>query len=101
MAVTVSLPLFAHPGKELTEGATVTGKQLRELARELDDRLQKAAGIVDKLLGAGWTTQIATSDILLMHPGVRSRDEAIQRLQGLGIDPEELLILEDPEELQE
>ena len=35
MPVTVCLPLFAHAGKELDEGVSVTGKQLRHLADEL------------------------------------------------------------------
>lgn len=101
MAVTVSLPLFAHPGKELNEGSAVTGKQLHDLANELAERLQKAAAIVDKLLGAGWSTQMAMSDVFLIHPEVRSREQALQRVQALGIDPEELLILDDIEAEQE
>jgi hypothetical protein len=101
MPVTVCLPLFAHPGKELNEGSAVTGKQLRDLAKELEDRLQKAARIVDRLLAAGWSTQMATSDILLVPPEVTSREETLQRLQALGINLEELLILEDLEEQQD
>jgi hypothetical protein len=101
MGVTVCIPLFAHAGKELDEGSAVTGKQLRDLAEDLDGRLKKAADIVDRLLGAGWSTQMATSDVLLSHQEVRSREDALQRLQALSIDPEELLIVEDFEEQQE
>src|SRR4051794_11262210 len=47
MAVNVCLPLFGNAGHELEEGARVSGKQLRTLADELQERLRKAADILD------------------------------------------------------
>ena len=41
MGVTVCLPLFGNPGQELEEGTAVKGQHLRNLAAELQDRLQK------------------------------------------------------------
>src|SRR5215813_1011114 len=53
MGVTVCLPLFGNPGHELEEGTSVKGQHLRNLAAELQDRLQKAGDTLDKLASAG------------------------------------------------
>jgi len=101
MGVTVCLPLFGNPGQELEEGTVVTGQHLRNVAAELQDRLQKAAEALDKLRAAGWSAQMAMFDVILLHREVQTRDEATRRLQALGIDPEELMIVEDVEEEEE
>jgi hypothetical protein len=98
MGVTVCLPLFANPGQELEEGTVVRGQHLRNLSAELQDRLEKAADTLDRMTAAGWKSQMAMFDVILFHAEVHTRDEAARRLQTLGIDPEELMIIEDVEE---
>ena len=98
MGVTVCLPLFGQPGQELEEGIAVKGQHLRNLAAELQDRLQKAADTLDQLASAGWSSRMAMFDVILLHREVQTRDEATRRLQALGIDPEEMMIIEDVEE---
>lgn len=98
MGVTVTLPLFGNPGQELEEGSAVKGQQLRELAAQLQERLAQAADKLDKLAGTGWSTQLAMYDVILFHPHVHTREEVVARVQALGIDPEQLMIVEDVEE---
>jgi hypothetical protein len=98
MGVTISLPLFASPGQELEEAALVQGRHLRELAADLHERLLRAADALDRLGAAGWECRAALYDILLSHPGVQTEAEAVARLGALGVNPEELLIVEDVEE---
>jgi hypothetical protein len=102
MAVTVSLPLFGNPGRELEEGEPLQGRQLRQLAADLHERLSRCADLVDRLLLDGWQTQAAMFDVLLEHREVHSREQAIARLRALGADPEAFLIVEEVEdELEE
>jgi hypothetical protein len=98
MGVTVSLPLFGNPGHELEEGSTVKGQQLRDLADQLGERLRQAADALDKLAGAGWTTQLGMYDIILSRRDLATRDEAVRQLQALGLNPDDFMILEDVEE---
>jgi hypothetical protein len=98
MAVNVCLPLFGNPGRELEEGATVKGQQLRELGDALRERLHQAAATLDKLTAAGWTTQLAMYEVFLFHESVQTRDEAVQRLRDLELDPERFMIIEEVEE---
>jgi hypothetical protein len=101
MAVNVCLPLFGNPGQELEEGRAVQPKQLRELAASLQERLQHAADALEKLQAAGWTTQLAMYEVILLHREVHTREEAARRLQELGIDPQGLMIVEEVEEDEE
>jgi hypothetical protein len=98
MGVSVCLPLFGNPGHELEEGAALKSTQLRELGITLRERLDKAADVLDKLVAEGWSAQVAMFDALLIHPDVQTREEAVRRLQALGINPDELMIVEDVEE---
>jgi hypothetical protein len=98
MAVNICLPLFGNAGHELEEGVKVTGQQLRTLADELQERLRKAADILDQLAAAGWRAETALYDVLLRHDHVQTQAEAEQRLRELGIDPGVLMIVEEPEE---
>src|SRR4051794_14547211 len=101
MSVTVCLPLFGNPGHELEEGAPLKGQELRELAAALNERLLKAADTLDRLAADGWSCRTAMYDVILLHGEVRTREEAVSRLGGLGINPEELMIIEDVEEEDE
>jgi hypothetical protein len=98
MAVTVSLPLFGNPGRELEEGEPIRGRQLRDLAADLHERLLRAADLVDRLALDGWVTQVAMFDVLLQHRDVQTREQVVTRLRALGADPEAFLIVEDVEE---
>jgi hypothetical protein len=98
MAVIISLPLFGPLGHELEEGTAVTGRQLRDLGTDLQDRLQRAAGTLDRLAADGWSARVALYDVLLSREGVETRDEATQQLTALGVNPEELVIVEEVEE---
>jgi hypothetical protein len=101
MGVTVCLPLFGPPGRELEEGSDVKGVQLRQLATELQERLNKAADTLQKLHAAGWSTRVAMYDVILTRPGVETNDEAVRRLGELGLAAEEFIIIEDVEEEEE
>jgi hypothetical protein len=101
MGVTICLPLFGNPGRELEEGAPVKGKRLRDLAADLSGRLQKAADTLDRLTDAGWTSQMAMFDVLLHQEGIETKEEATRRLEALGINPDELMIIEDVEDEEE
>jgi hypothetical protein len=101
MGVTVCLPLFGNPGRELEEGRPLKGGQLRDQAEELHARLLRAADVLDKLEADGWTTQVAMFDVLLHHAAVQTQEQAVARLRALEIDPEQLMIVEDVEEEDE
>jgi hypothetical protein len=101
MGVTVCLPLFGEPGRELGEGAALRAKELRDLASGLHDRLNKAADVLDRLLADGWSARAALFDAVLAHPAVRTREEAVARLRARGADPEEFVIVEDVEDDEE
>ena len=83
---------------ELEEGAAVHSKQLRELAANLQARLHQAADTLDKLTAAGWTTSLAMYEVILLHSAVQTREEASRRLQELGIDPQQFMIVEEVDE---
>jgi hypothetical protein len=98
VGVTVCLPLFGNPGHELDEGAAASGKDLRALADGIRERLYQAADWLDKLTADGWSGQNAMFDVILTHPQVHTREQAEARLRAVGIDPAQLLIVEDVEE---
>jgi hypothetical protein len=98
MGVTVCLPLFGSAGQELEEGEPIEGRQLRELAAGLGERLSAAADLLDRLNAAGWSGRVALYDVILSCKGVETRAEAEQRLRELGADPEQFMIVEDVEE---
>src|SRR5690348_10381887 len=101
MQVTVCMPLFGNAGHELEEGTPVQGKQLRAVADELRDRLHKAADTLDRLQAAGWSATVTMYDAILTHEGAGTREEVERQLQALGIDPAEMMILEEVEEEDE
>ncbi len=98
MSVTVCLPLFGEPGRELGEGAAVTPRHLRDLAVDLTARLETAAATLEKLTAAGWTTKATLFDVLVFHSLVRTREDAFARLKAADVDPEQLLVVEDVDE---
>lgn len=101
MGVTVCLPLFGPPGRELEEGCDVKGVQLRALAVELHERLHKAAEMLERLHSAGWSARVAMYDVILTRLGVATKADAERRLGELGLAVEDFLIVEDVEEEEE
>jgi hypothetical protein len=101
MSVLVSLWLFGKPGQELNEGGEVTADEVRALARDLSAHLEHVADILDKMTRAGWDAQMALYDIMLSHPYVRTESEARSRLDELGIDPDEVSLMEFEDEEDE
>lgn len=98
MAVHVCLLLFGSPGQELEEGTALHGKQLRDLAAELQGRLHQAADTLDQLRAAGWTATLALHDVLFTHPAVTTRAEAERALAALGLDANAFMIVEELDE---
>ncbi len=98
MGVVITLPLFGPLGQELEEGSAVRSKQLRDLATDLSTRLQHAADTLDRLAADGWSAHVALYDVLFACRGVETKDEAVRRLTALGVNPEELMIVEEIEE---
>lgn len=95
MGVTVCLPLFGNAGQELEEGTVLRGQQLRDLSAALQERLARAADMLDRLTAGGWSCQVAMYDVILTSRGVETREQAERSLRKIGIDPEQLLIVED------
>jgi hypothetical protein len=98
MGVTVCLPLFGNPGHELEEGAPASSKDLRALADAMRERLYQAADSLDQLTADGWSGYYAMFDVILTHTQVNTHEQAEERLRAVGIDPAQLLIVEDVEE---
>lgn len=98
MGVTITMPLFGNPGHELEEGARVKGQQLRELAEALDERLRQAAETLDRLGADGWSAHVAMFELFLSHPEVHTQEQAEVRLRASGVDPTQMMILEDLDE---
>jgi hypothetical protein len=106
VSVSVTLWLFGKPGHELNEGEDVHADAIRALAQSMKERLEQAADIVEKLTGAGWEAQMGLYDVMLYNPYVRTEADVRTRLDDLGIDPDEVSILEfegdeDEEEFDE
>lgn len=96
MSVTVCLPLYGNPGREL-EGA-VRPRDLRQLGERLLERLGRAAEVLETLQSDGWSAQVGEFDVMLTRPGVETQEEAERLLRRAGVEPEQLLIFEEIDE---
>jgi hypothetical protein len=101
MSVSLLLSLFGKPGWELNEGGEVTPEQLRALGRDLHARLELAADIVEKLGNAGWEIEMGLYEISMHHPYLTTKAAVEEKLQDLGINPEDVWIEEWPDEDEE
>jgi hypothetical protein len=101
MGVVICLPLFGPPDRELEEHSAVQGRHLRTLGTQLNERLQRAAEMLDLLIAHGWSARLAMFDVMLSQPGVETRVEAEGRLRAAGLAPEELFIIEEVDENEE
>jgi hypothetical protein len=50
------------------------------------------------LAADGWSAEVAMFDLILSHPQITTKEQAEERLRTTGIDPAQLLIIEDVEE---
>jgi hypothetical protein len=98
MSVNVCLPLFGTPAHELEAEKSVSGAHLRKLGDDLRDRLLKAADLLEKLRADGWVSQMAMYEVILTRPAVETREQAEEALRAVGIDPAELMIIEEVED---
>jgi len=96
LSLTVCLPLYGNPGREL-EGA-VRPRDLRELGERLLERLRGAAELLEALQADGWSAQVGEFDVMLTRPGVSTREEAERLLRRAAVDPEQVLIFEEVED---
>ena len=101
MGVVICLPLFGPPDRELEEQSALQGRHLRALAAQLNERLLRAADTLDRLAAQGWSSQLAMFEVMLSQTGVDTREEAERRLRALGINPEDLFIIEEVDENEE
>ena len=101
MTVHVCLPLFGEPARELEGEATLSGRQLRDLAEQLRERLEKAADTLDRLRDAGWQARVALYEVVLTRGGVETREQAEQQLRAAGVNPDEMMIVEEVEDEEE
>jgi hypothetical protein len=103
MGTEVSVLLFLKPSDEMEiEGGKATPKMLREKARELKERLERAADIFEKLEADGWELSEAYGSVysLDFYKDV-SEEEAKRELEKIGVAPEEVSIRELEEEEEE
>jgi hypothetical protein len=96
MSVTVCLPLYGNPGREL-EGA-VRPRDLRELGERLLERLSCSADVLQTLQDDGWSAQVGEFDVMLTRPGVQTQEDAERALARAGVDLGAFLIFEDLDE---
>jgi hypothetical protein len=98
MGVVICLPLFGPPDRELEEQPFLQGRHLRKLAADLNERLQKAADILDRLTANGWSARLAMYEAILSQAGIETREEAERRLRALGVAVEDLFLIEEVDE---
>ena len=96
MSVTVCLPLYGNPGREL-EG-TVRPRDLRELGERLLERLRRSADVLQTLQDDGWSAQVGEFDVMLTRQGVQTQEDAERALARAGVDLGAFLIFEELDE---
>ncbi|MFX1520197.1 MAG: hypothetical protein ACFFCD_09790 [Promethearchaeota archaeon] len=101
----ISIWLFGKPSHEMAiEGGEATPKMLREKAVELKERLERAAEIFEELARNGWELAECYGSVYdLSFTKDVNETQAKEELKKLGIDPEEvnILELEDEDEFDE
>jgi len=103
MVTEVSVLLFLKPSDEMEiEGGKATPKMLREKAKELKERLERAAEILEKLKANGWKLSEAYGSVYTLdfYKDI-SEEEAKRELKKMGIDLKEVSIRELEEEEEE
>ena len=99
MGVEVDLFLFGKPEWEMNM-EEVSASEIREKGEELRERLNRIAEIMEKLEGAGWERAGASLYSISFYKDIAIED-AKEELRQLGIDPEEVGLMEIEEEDEE
>ena len=99
MGVEVDLFLFGKPEWEMNM-EEVSASEIREKGEELKERLYRIAEIMEKLEGAGWERAGASLYSISFYKDIAIED-AKEELRQLGIDPEEVGLMEIEEEDEE
>lgn len=97
--IEVIVHLFGKPAWEMKiEGQEkIFPSMLREKGVELKERLERAATILETLTKNGWSVYGTLYD-LNFSKDVDTEEEAKEELKKLGIDPDEVSIIELEEE---
>ena len=101
MGVEVDLFLFGKPEWEMNM-EEVSASEIREKGEELRERLHRIAEIMEKLENAGWERAGASLYSISFYKDIAIED-AKEELRQLGIDPEEvgLMEIEEDEEIED
>ncbi|MCW7074560.1 MAG: hypothetical protein OCU24_01740 [Candidatus Methanospirare jalkutatii] len=99
MGVEVDLFLFGKPEWEMNM-EEVSASEIREKGEELRERLHRIAEIMEKLENAGWERAGASLYSISFYKDIAIED-AKEELRQLGIDPEEVGLMEIEEEDEE
>jgi hypothetical protein len=86
-------PSLQAPELPYLEG--ITPEHIRAFGQRFHADMDHTADLLQKLLQDGCHADRAEYDIYLTHPNVDTEQDAKDRLQALGIDPEEVCIWED------
>jgi hypothetical protein len=73
----------------------ITPDEIRAFGQRFLADMDQKADLVQKLLQDGWYATRIEYDVQLTHPKVKTERQARARLKKLGIDPEDLCIIED------
>jgi hypothetical protein len=99
MGASVEVFLFGKPEMMLGGGdAPVTPADVASLGEELRQRLLRASEVMALLEKDGWLGDLCLYDMDYTHPDVGTAEEAVRRLRALGVDPDEVTVVEDGDE---
>jgi hypothetical protein len=95
--IAISLVLYLAPIFSF-EGEAINPEEVKLHALLLNTHLEEVANNLELLQQDGWSIasgETSPYHIVLIHPEVRTRTQAFQRLEAAGIDPVTVMILED------
>ena len=96
MGVEADLFLFGKPAWEL-DMEEASAEEIRKKGDEIKERLYRIAEIMEKLEQAGWERYSASLYSISFYKEI-NEEEAKEELRRLGIDPEEVSLMEIEEE---
>ena len=99
MGVEADLFLFGKPAWEL-DMEEASAEEIRKKGDEIKERLYRIAEIMEKLEQAGWERYSASLYSISFYKEI-NEEEAKEELRRLGIDPEEVSLMEIEEEEEE
>lgn len=88
--------LFGKPEWELDPKFTPTS--IKQCGKSISLRLDEIADAVEKLQNANWETELMLYDIGCYNENIKTKQEAKNELENLGIDPDLACYMEDEEE---